>query len=239
MSKGRVTHLVVEGPTDQTFLAEPLQQLFALTSQSVQFAVLGNDVTSDERLSDKSFMSRIWSSIASTLSQLGLCKSDLSRIIQITDLDGAFIPDSNIVGGWKGNELFYTDNCIHAKDAQEIRRRNARKRRRIDTLLQTNSLSGIPYLLCYMSQNIEHVLVDERNCFYKNKKLLAKERRSQWGKDLSTFKSIMQKYNDSCQTWQESWAYVRTGLHSLERGTNLARCFPDGWMDSCDPSSIS
>lgn len=169
MSKGRVTLLVVEGPTDQTFLAEPLQQLFALASQSVRFAVLGNDVTSDERLSDKSFISRIWSSIASTLSQLGLCKSDLSRIIQITDLDGAFIPDSNIVGGWKGNELFYTDNCIHAKDAQEIRRRNARKRRRIDTLLQINSLSGIPYLLCYMSQNIEHVLVDERNCFYKTR----------------------------------------------------------------------
>lgn len=160
----------------------------------------------------------------------------LGWIVQLTDLDGAYIPDEAVgqEAGLTGRR--YSTTGIVSPDRDATLAELAEKRRCIDFLVDTKTdyrrasrkqTWRVPYRLFYMSRNLEHALHgidgdldrDEKDDFASN---FASD-----NLDPSAFRTSLERasrrHGDS-PDWESSWRYARdqNALHSLESGSNLA-----------------
>lgn len=164
----------------------------------------------------------------------GLNLNDISQVLQITDLDGAYIADSaiHVVPEDERMEIpTYLPEGIYAKKSSQIAKRNARKRENIGFLLQQNFIltDEIPYALGYMSHNTECVFLGS-GCLPKSSKMtLAKAKRAEWKEYPNGFSEILREFDHGCRSFEEAWKYVMTDLNSLRRGTNLRFLLPNAW----------
>ena len=99
-----------------------------------------------------------------------LYPKDITEIIHILDMDGAYIDDSCIQH--KDNPLgldktYYAEDKILTDNVPGIVERNARKRANIDYLCSLNKIKigskSIPYSAYFFSSNLDHFLYDEAN----------------------------------------------------------------------------
>lgn len=164
--------------------------------------------------------------ISPCLADRHLNKSDIIEVVQITDLDGAYVPDEVIVKseGLLGKPL-YRDGYIEASSPQDIAERNERKRDNIDFLLRQETID-IPkrstrYSLYFFSSNLDHYLHHDANASHKMDSAVDFSIRCE--RKEGYFKEVMCGDSAATQdmTYEASWDYAREGMHSLERHTNL------------------
>lgn len=151
-------------------------------------------------------------------------------------MDGAYIPDSSIISGLT-NEFNYSTTSISCNHPQRIKDRNKNKRKIMEYLLKQTTIKAFPYEMYFMSCNLDHALYNEINldkdlkqgyadAFYE--KFIGKEHLFPKFLETDVVNGVPDKLSPS-------WKYIKKGLHSLERHTNLHIYFkthpnPDGLL---------
>lgn len=119
-----VVLFIVEGTTEETALGGIFAKL--LQNDRVKLDVVHGDITTkansvDPRETVRKFV------INELQRDRGYKWTDISRIVQICDTDGAFIPEDAVVEGSQDGRLVYEESRIVTNNVRGIRARNRRK----------------------------------------------------------------------------------------------------------------
>lgn len=152
---------------------------------------------------------------------------DVVGVAQLTDLDGAYIPDRLVKEG--DMRLRYSDACIETCDVQGIIARNRRKRHVMDLMSGWRSirLTGgreVPYRLFYCSRNLEHALHGlPGDVGVDDKRILSTRVSAHAMRDPAWFHDLVGSPDVShgVSGFADSWEWARTGVNSLARGSNI------------------
>ena len=228
MAKKKIMLFIVEGPTDETSLSTVLSRIFS--SDTVRFQVVHGDVlTKDFVESDKI--------IAAVNEQIKLFRGsvykpgDFCKVVHLADTDGVFIPDGAVIKeeAAEGRQYpFYTDTQILTPEPANIINRNVRKSKNIAKLSSTGRIGGIPYSFYYFSCNLDHVLHGRNNLSEAEKIACSRAFDLQYADAPNAFIHFMKEESFAVQgTYQETWAFIKQGVHSLERHSNFGIELPD------------
>ena len=158
MAKKKVMLFIVEGPTDETSLSTVLNRIFS--SATVKFQVIHGDILTRDFTSSDKIVAAVWEQEKEFMGSI-YRKSDICRIVHLTDMDGVFIPDDAVVENDTveiDTPPYYTETQIQTPNRAGILDRNQRKRNNIDRLSACPKVAGIPYSMYYFSLNLEHKL---------------------------------------------------------------------------------
>ena len=93
MSKKQVVLFIVEGVSDETALAIPLEKLFS--TEHVRFDITSGDITSD--YSGKSIAAKVGECVKRHCDEYKYKREDFAEVVLLTDMDGAFIEEEFIL----------------------------------------------------------------------------------------------------------------------------------------------
>lgn len=227
MAKKKIMLFIVEGPTDETSLSTVLSRIFS--SDTVRFQVVHGDVlTKDFVESDKI--------IAAVNEQIKLFRGsvykpgDFCKVVHLADTDGAFIQEEAVIEETaEGRQYpFYTDTQILTPEPANIIDRNVRKSSNIAKLSSIGRIGGIPYSFYYFSCNLDHVLHGRNNLSEAEKIACSRAFDLQYADAPNAFIRFMKEESFAVQgTYQETWAFIKQGIHSLERHSNFGIELPD------------
>ena len=211
---------IVEGATDKRALENIFKKIYK--NKGIHFEFTHGDITSDETINKNNVEDEIYKYVDKYKQSAKLELSDIWQIVQIFDMDGAYVEDSNIIQG-ESTELLYSTEYISCKNVQKAKNRNKHKREIMEYLLTCDSIKGIPYRCYYLSSNLDHALYNQLN--------LSDELKSQYsqvfyekfmGRESLFIKFLdMEVVNGVPQSFPASWRYIKEDLHSLQRHTNL------------------
>ena len=222
----KVVLVIVEGPSDETALEQSFSGLF--DPDDVRIKVMHRDITSDRGSTPSNIVSAVGNLVKDWASKYGLKRLDILRVIHITDTDGTYIPDVNVIEDANHNgRPEYTETNIIASPGSKVGERNARKRANLNRLCLIATVWGsVPYSIYYMSCNLDHVLYGVQNSDEATKRRNAFQFAKKYKDDLDGFvKCISNPTVVVAGNYRETWDYIRDGLNSLQRHTNLNLCF--------------
>ncbi len=174
--------------------------------------------------------------------------NDLTYIIHIIDIDGAYVDDEDILlfndeeeelakklrNNGKPKKALYMDDHLAVKNEfvpqqespiQMMCNRNKRKRQIIDYLLSLDELSAknkkIKYELYYFSSNLDHFLYGDANLSSSQKMSKASEFSRKYGDGESLSEFFRNSEYSTKYDYSKSWTALRKGNVSLSRGSNL------------------
>ena len=223
METGKIILVIVEGKTDEIALGRAIQ---SCCNDEVRFIRINGDIlckNKDQKTNVKNVVSTIEAKIKEELKRAYLKPGDVSRIIQITDTDGTFVLNqANLISDISYPDFFYEDTAIKYKERALILKRNMMKSGNIKKLLGTKEICRIPYQLFFMSCNLDHVIVNERNLPHTDKSKMAANFEREIGVNKNLFENFLKEHlTPGASTFEESWDYLKIGTHSLDRHTNL------------------
>ena len=222
MAKKKVMLFIVEGPTDETSLSTVLNHIFS--SSTVKFQVVHGDILTRDFTSSDKIVEAVWNQVKAFMGSI-YKKSDICCMVHLTDMDGVFIPDDAVIedSAMKNSEPpHYTETQIRTPNRAGILDRNKRKQNNINRLSICPKIAGIPYSMYYFSLNLDHVLHGKTNISAWEKIQCAEEFDLKYGEDPDGFTLFMRESSFSvCDDYRGSWAFIKTGLHSLERHSNF------------------
>lgn len=211
---------IVEGATDKKALENIFKKIYRY--KEIHFEFTHGDITSDKDINRFNVEMEIYKFVDKYRKDKKLRISDIWQIVQIFDMDGAFIDDSNILQG-DNTEIIYSTENISCRNIQKVKDRNKHKREIINYLLTCNSIKGISYRCYYLSSNLDHALYNQLNLSdeLKSQYLLAFYEQFMGRESLFIKFLEMEVVNGVPESFPESWRYIRKELHSLQRHTNL------------------
>lgn len=195
----------------------------------------GGDITSSSYVEPKNIETKITNRfIMPAVRSDGVYPKKIARIIQIVDLDGAYIPNSNIVPYSAEHQdcekTFYDgeNGRIEAADISAIIDRNIRKRDNLEYLLSLPEqkikikTKSIPYEIYYFSSNLDHFINHNANV-ESGKKKLAQDFLDTYGLDTEAFTKYFLGDEGSVghMGYMESWDFIKEGCNSVRRFTNI------------------
>lgn len=184
------------------------------------------DITSDRNVTNRNIIKKLHEEIKAFCNKNFLTRGNILRIVHIIDTDGAFIPDELIQEDTGCRQIVYSEDNIRCRSKENLIQRNHIKQQNLQKLLDTHNIGGLSYSVYYMSSNLEHVLHNRINLTDEEKEELSYEfaeicaEKPEYFIQLMTSKDI---YID--EPYRESWDFIKSGKHSLERHSNLALCF--------------
>ena len=93
---------------------------------------------------------------------------------------------------------------------------------------QSQVWDSVPYQCYYMSSNLDHVLHNLLNCSSEDKERNAFLFAKKYKNALGEFLQFLCESDFSVNTsYRESWDFIKEGLRSLERHSNLGLCFKE------------
>lgn len=222
MAKKKVMLFIVEGPTDETSLSTVLSRIFS--SSTVKFQVVHGDILTRDFTSSDRIITAVWEQVKDFMGNI-YKKNDICRIVHLTDTDGVFIADDSVIQDDTmeiGASPYYSETQIQTPNRAGVLNRNQRKRDNINRLSSCPTIAGIPYSMYYFSLNLEHILHGRTNLSNWEKIQCAEEFDLKYGDDPDGFTLFMKESSFSvCDDYRGSWAFIKTGLHSLERYSNF------------------
>lgn len=236
MAKEKKTIIfIVEGSSDKTALENIFKKIYK-RNKEIDFGFTNGDITSDPTVTMANVENRIYETVQEVIKDKKLKNSDVIQIVQIFDMDGAYIPDSSIING-PTYAFEYSITNISCTYPQRAIERNKGKREILDYLLNQPMIKSFPYEMYFMSCNLDHALYNEINLDKDLKQEYADEFYEKFiGKEYM-FPVFLESdvVNEVPDTMGASWKYIKEGLHSLERHTNLHIFFkthpnPDGLL---------
>ena len=124
MAKKKVMLFIVEGPTDETSLSTVLNRIFS--SSTVKFQVVHGDILTRDFTSPDKIVAAVWEQVKEFMGSI-YRKSDICRIVHLTDMDGVFIPDDAVVEDDSmkiDDSPYYTETQIQTPNRAGILNRN-------------------------------------------------------------------------------------------------------------------
>lgn len=231
MTRRKVVLMIVEGPSDQVALGSVLSKLF--DPKKILVKVLHGDITSAYENNPANIIGRVQTVIQSVARESKLKQSDFLKVIQITDTDGAFIPDENVVYDRKYDRPFYTTENILCMRQNDIIERNHRKQANLIRLCQHRIIWKIPYEIYFMSSNLDHVLYNVMNSTDQEKEKHAYEFAMRYRKNPELFLKLING-EGMCpeKHYVGSWKQIQEDCESLKRHTNPGLCFQNEAVQS-------
>lgn len=230
--------VIGEGPSDIQYLEPPLKAYYSKKYGVKCKLITISDVTSDPNYTDAQLMDLLPAFIEGELKR-PINKIDkeiaanIKEIIQIIDIDEAFIDDSLIREDKTKDKFFYTRNGIEYKNIETVKERNRRKQNRIAMLRTTETVNvfgyDIPYTLLFFSINIDDFHYPNALNWTQEKKNLQAAmfaRRNYYSKDddakIETFKALFDKNpTDFPNNIQDAWDYVSRDNNCLKTCSNV------------------
>ncbi|MCR5651323.1 MAG: hypothetical protein K6F86_09110 [Lachnospiraceae bacterium] len=223
MTRKKILLVIVEGPSDETALGYALSQVY--DREQVYIHVVHGDITTKDSASSSNIVNMVGNQVKIFLDNNPFKPSDFKGIIHIVDMDGAFVPDEVIHEDSGCERSSYSDTEIRTDSVERIIKRNAQKRETLFRLIGTGKVRSIPYRIYYMSCNTDHVLYDKRDSTDEEKENDAYDFAAKYKGDVEGFLHFMCESDFSVDgEYKDSWKYIQTGLHSLERHSNLSVC---------------
>ena len=232
MPRRKIVFVIVEGPSDDGALGVLLSRIYA--GEKVHVEIMHCDITTELDINAGNVVAKI-GDVVKNYAGRTFKPRDFSRIIHITDMDGAFIPDDAIVEDAAAVDPFYSVTEIRTQRKSGIENRNRRKRECLNRLSSASQIWGVPYQIYYMSCNLDHALYGKLNSTDDEKEADAFVFAKKYRDDIPGFMKYISESDFSVVgSYSQSWQYIREGLHSLERNTNLGLCFQEEAIDSED-----
>lgn len=161
-----------------------------------------------------------------------LYAKDISEIIHIFDMDGAYIEDENVVYGKNPmgiDKVYYAEDKILTTNVAGIQGRNKKKRENIDHLLSLETVKiiskSIPYSGYFFSSNLDHFLHNDANIPEGRDKVDRAEKYAlKYVDDPDGFVRSIESLPGALldMSYEDSWEFIRErGNHSLQRHTNI------------------
>ena len=217
---------IVEGKNDkieiQAMLRATLGSEF-LNNYVDAYHIHKGDITADNDSSEKTIIKKLEKIVVSWRNGKEepfqkIHTSDVDRIIHIIDTDGVFIPESGIIQT-EDAKANYQDRVIQYFDRERMVGRNRKKAKIIRKLLDVKHIDNIPYMIFFVSCNMDHVLFDDRNSIEKG-------RNARWFASQCKNRQFL---NDSVfadgicsnESFFESWNMIQKDFNSLHRHTNI------------------
>lgn len=155
-------------------------------------------------------------------------RRDVSRIVQVIDLDGAFSPAENVMEQPNLSHVAYDEQCIYTPNAAKQIDTMRVKREGVRSLHSLNDIDGIPYRLFYVARNLEHAFsgiignVSQRDKA-RQAAILARRYADNPDEFAQTLKALYVLHHGNEQMeWNETWTRVfQDPMLSLARGSNL------------------
>lgn len=236
MAKERKTIIfIVEGPSDKAALENIFKKIYR-RNKEIDFGFTNGDITSNPTVTIANVEDRIYEAVQGVIKDKKLRNSDVIQVVQIFDMDGAYIPDSAIVNGTTYAFKYSTTN-ISCTYPQRVRERNQCKKELMNYLLKQTMIKSFPYEMYFMSCNLDHALYNEINLDKNLKQEYADEFYEKFLGREHLFPAFLESdvVNNVPDKMEASWRYIKEDLHSLERHTNLHIFFkthpnPDGLL---------
>lgn len=228
MAKKKIMLFIVEGGTDETSFDTVLSRIFS--SDSVKFQIVHGDILTQDFPTPNKIVAAVNEEIKKFKGNI-YRTTDFCKVVHLTDTDGVFIPDSDVVESkdmLKDEAPKYTLEHIYTPNPKGIIRRNQCKRANINRLSTVGKIGGIPYSFYYFSSNLEHVLHDKINLDDLEKLALARDFDRKYADYPNAFISFMKQSSFSVTgTYHDTWAFIKAERHSLERYSNFGTFLPD------------
>ena len=195
----------------------------------------GGDITASSFVTPSNIESKItYRFIGPAIKKEGIYPKKIAKIIHIVDLDGAYIPDENVVpysDERRGNDKPYYDDQngrIEALDVSAIIDRNERKRKNLERLLTLPEQKikvkskSIPYEIYFFSSNLDHFINNDAN-LENRKKYLADQFLRSYGLYTEAFSKYFFEDKSSVghMGYEESWDFIKKCCNSVRRYTNI------------------
>lgn len=211
---------IVEGCSDKKALEKIFQKIYK--HKNIIFKFTDGDITSDENISADKAPELIYRKVYAYMQDKKLLPRHIWQIVHIFDMDGAYIPDAAVVKG-TASEYIYSPENISCKNVNSVLERNRRKSKLMDYLLSLQNIKGIPYVGYFMSSNLDHALYNIQNLDKELKGDYADAFYSEFAGKEELFIDFLRDevVNGVPDSFPASWKYIREGIHSLERHTNL------------------
>ena len=224
MTRKKIVFVIVEGPSDETALGVVLNRIY--DSNSVYIHVIHGDITTKNGVSSDNILSKIRAEITGYAKSNHYKKSDFKEIIHLVDMDGAYIPDKNIIEDTSVTETVYSLTNITTSNKSNIIERNHQKSANINKICTCPTIWNIPYRVFYMSCNLDHVLHNKINSTDAEKRCDSRKFAEQYKDNVQKFLLFISDSDFSVKMpYKESWQFIKQELHSLERHTNFGNCF--------------
>lgn len=95
------------------------------------FEFTNGDVTSDDLIDKTNVCEILYKKVKKYMDDKKLKKTDIWKIVQIFDMDGAYIPETAVVKG-ESSKFVYSSTSIACKDEEKVKNRNSKKREMMD-----------------------------------------------------------------------------------------------------------
>jgi len=169
--------------------------------------------------------------IGSMLSRIkrekGLRDSDISFVALLTDTDGAFVGEEDVIVDGHvadADQKEYEDDAIRVTTASKrsaIIRRNELKKDRLNSLVRDNLIAGCDFSVYYFSCNLDHVLHGIAEFARYEKEDFA----TGFAQKHDTVAKLWDFFSDESVavrgTYEQTWEYIGKDENSLERGSNF------------------
>lgn len=238
--KAQIVVSVSEGKTDIPYLRQPLnayfREAYGVTCKTIS---IGGDITSDPNLNSSDIVKALEMFVETELrSGRDKIDEDIARniieVVQIIDIDQAYIDDGKIFEDKRYNKFHYERNGTYYKNKEDVLLRNKLKRENIEKLLSIDHIHifnrDIPFSLYFYSVNIDdfhnenalNLSAEDKwklSSLFERKYLL---KSSNSGK-IKLFNSIFNKTNpsDLPDGINNSWKYIKENNNSLNKCSNV------------------
>ncbi len=224
MARKKIVFVIVEGVSEEDALGAILSHIYDKSTVWVQ--VLRKDITSEYDVKPSNIVSKLGNIIKDYAKKNNYEKDDFKEIIHLVDMDGAYIPNKNVVEDKSAKDPIYSLTDIKTADKSGIENRNQRKSANINRICTCKDIWTIPYSAYYMSCNLDHVLYNKLNSTDEEKENDAFQFAKRYKDKTEEFISFIGQSDFSVVgDFKESWEFIKLDLHSLERYTNFGICF--------------
>lgn len=224
VARKKIVFVIVEGPSDDEALSVLLEKIY--DKSNVYVYITHGDITTEPDADPSTILKKIGNLIDGYAKSTHLQKLHFQEIVHILDMDGAYIPEDNVAEDPSAEKTLYSLTKISTNSVEKIKSRNLKKRKCLDRISNTEKVWSIPYQAYYMSCNLDHVLYDKLNLTDEEKERFALQFARTYKDNITGFIQFISESSFSVTSgYIESWAFIKTGLHSLERHTNLGICF--------------
>lgn len=242
--KKKIVLILVEGQSDMNALQIVLPKLYQQVDEEIRvyFPTIqdvnqtGGDITSKYGIKPDNIEGCINKLFLYPFFQTtGLYPKDITEVVQIVDLDGAYVPADAIYEyddpESETRNVTYFDNCIRTKNVNKIIERNLRKMGNLSHLASMDTIKVktkvIKYSAYYFSSNLDHYIHHDANLSAQEKCNKADDYSVMCSADMKFFLNSFMEDCDAAlgMTYDESWNFIKEGKHSLERHTNMNLLF--------------
>ena len=226
MARKKIVFVIVEGISEQDALGAILSNIYDKDTVWVQ--VLRKDITSEYGVTPSNILSKLGDEVRGYANSNSFKKSDFKEIIHIVDMDGAYIPNENVIEDHNASDPVYSLTEIRTADKPGIEVRNQNKRANINKICSFKELWSVPYSAYYMSCNLDHVLYNKLNSTDEEKERDSFQFAKRYKEKTEEFLSFICESDFSVTgDLKASWDFIKLDLHSLERYTNFGICFKE------------